>query len=88
MFSFAVFLTNMGLIFVGVYRESAGLAGLNYIGFGLGLSISAQLNARFMDTIYKYFKRKNGNIGRPEFRLRMMSVRLPPHPTDIGPFDF
>ncbi|KAK7062701.1 hypothetical protein VNI00_000189 [Paramarasmius palmivorus] len=49
-----------------------GIAGLNYIALGLGLSGASQLNARYMDKIYVYFKNKNDGVGRPEFRVPPM----------------
>jgi len=67
-----VFLTTMPSIFAHVYHEGPGIQGLHYIALGIGLSICSQLNARFMDKIYIYFKRKNGNVGEPEFRLPSM----------------
>ena len=67
-----VFLTTMPSIFANVYHEGPGIQGLHYIALGIGLSVSSQINARFMDKIYIYFKRKNGNVGEPEFRLPSM----------------
>lgn len=34
-----------------------------------GLTLAAQINARMLDRVYQYYKRKNGGIGRPEYRL-------------------
>ena len=62
----------MPSIFANVYHEGPGIQGLHYIALGIGLSVSSQINARFMDKIYIYFKRKNGNVGEPEFRLPSM----------------
>ena len=67
---FLVFLTTIPSIFEGVYRERVGLAGLNYIALGVGLTGASQINARLMDKIYIYFTKKNGGEGRPEYRLR------------------
>lgn len=35
----------------------------------VGLTLAAQINARLLDRVYQYYKRKNGGVGRPEFRL-------------------
>lgn len=70
----SVFLTNMSLIFVGIYHEKSGIAGLNYIALGIGLTLAAQVNARFMDRIYVYYKKKNNSLGEPEFRLRTFPI--------------
>ncbi|EDR04270.1 MFS polyamine transporter [Laccaria bicolor S238N-H82] len=69
---FYLFLTTMPSIFANVYNEGPGIQGLHYIALGIGLAICSQMNARFMDKIYIYFKRKNGNVGEPEFRLPSM----------------
>jgi hypothetical protein len=67
-----VFLTTMPSIFANVYNEGPGIQGLHYIALGIGLAICSQMNAILMDKIYIYFKRKNGNVGEPEFRLPSM----------------
>lgn len=72
-----VFLTNMTTIFVGVYHQSVGIAGLHYLALGFGQACSAQMNARFLDRIYIYFKNKNGGVGQPEFRLREYQLYSP-----------
>ena len=61
-------------IFAVVYNESPGIAGLHYIALGVGLSLASQLNARFLDRIYIYYKNKNGGVGEPEFRLRELFI--------------
>ena len=66
----SVFLTIIPNIFADVYNEAPGIAGLHYIALGVGLSTASQLNARFLDRIYIYFKNKKGGVGEPEFRLR------------------
>ncbi|KAF5364870.1 hypothetical protein D9757_013047 [Collybiopsis confluens] len=84
---FYLFLTTIPTIFSSVYHESTGIAGLNYIGLGVGLTLASQINARYMDKIYIYLKERNpikdkdGNgIGQPEFRVPSMflgSLMLP-----------
>ncbi|KIM38559.1 hypothetical protein M413DRAFT_20020 [Hebeloma cylindrosporum] len=77
---FYLFLTTMPAIFASVYHERVGIAGLHYIALGIGLTLSSQVNARFMDRIYIYLKNKNGGVGEPEFRLPPMipgSILLP-----------
>ena len=69
-FSFSVFLTVMPDIFSDIYNEAPGIAGLHYIALGVGLTSASQLNARFLDRIYVYYKNKKGGVGEPEFRLR------------------
>ncbi|KAH9474417.1 Efflux pump vrtL [Psilocybe cubensis] len=66
---FYLFLTTIPAIFSGIYHEGSGIGGLNYLALGLGLVVTSQVNGRYMDTIYRYLKSKNGNVGEPEFRL-------------------
>jgi hypothetical protein len=60
----------MPAIFGGIYHEKPGIAGLHYLALGVGLSGASQVNARMLDRVYIHFQRKNGGVGRPEFRLR------------------
>ncbi|KAG5641468.1 hypothetical protein DXG03_005131, partial [Asterophora parasitica] len=69
---FYLFLTTMPAIFEGIYREKTSIAGLHYIALGIGLTFASQINARYMDKIYIYFKNKNNGLGEPEFRLPSM----------------
>ena len=55
-----------------VYDESIGIGGLNYVSLGVGFFLGAQICAPINDRIYRYLKRKNGEIGRPEFRVPTM----------------
>ena len=67
---FKVFLTILPNIFSDIYNEAPGIAGLHYIALGVGLTTASQLNARFLDRIYVYYKNKKGGVGEPEYRLR------------------
>ncbi|GLB40865.1 putative mfs polyamine transporter [Lyophyllum shimeji] len=67
-----LFLTTMPAIFADIYHHKPGIAGLHYIALGVGLTCASQMNARFMDRIYRYFKNKNNGVGEPEFRLPSM----------------
>ncbi|KDR79409.1 hypothetical protein GALMADRAFT_137247 [Galerina marginata CBS 339.88] len=69
---FYLFLTTMPLIFSHVYHEGPGIGGLHYIALGIGLTLSSQFNARFMDKVYLRLKKKNGEVGEPEFRILTM----------------
>ncbi|KAI0051540.1 MFS polyamine transporter [Auriscalpium vulgare] len=64
-----LFITTIPSIFEGTYHERIGIAGINYLALGVGLTGASQTNARVMDKIYRHFKNKNGGVGRPEFRL-------------------
>ncbi|KAF9261630.1 MFS polyamine transporter [Marasmius fiardii PR-910] len=72
--TFYLFLTTLPNIFEGVYGQPAGIAGINYVAIGIGLTSASQLNARYMDRIYVKLKNKNGGVGRPEFRVPSMII--------------
>jgi hypothetical protein len=65
-----VFITTLPDIFSNIYEERIGVAGLNYLALGVGLTGASQINARLLDVIYRKLKEKNGGKGRPEYRLR------------------
>jgi hypothetical protein len=46
--SSSVFLTTMPAIFTRIYNEDIGIAGLNYIALGLGLTGASQVNLSFL----------------------------------------
>ena len=56
------------------YHEPLGISGLNYIALGLGFWGGSQLCAPLNDRVYRYLKARNGNIGRPEFRVPLLGI--------------
>lgn len=65
-------LTTFPQVWEGVYGESPGIGGLNYLSLGIGFFVGAQTVARINDRLYAKLKAKNHNVGRPEFRAPMM----------------
>lgn len=65
-----VYLTSVPRIYKDVYHHSTGIAGLHYCALGLGLLGTSQLNSRTMDRVYSYLKKRNGDVGEPEMRIR------------------
>ena len=57
-------------IYMGIYRQTLGMAGLHYLALGVGFIGIGQFGARFMDPIYMRLKERNGGPGKPEYRLR------------------
>ena len=55
-----------------VYHESIGIGGLNYCSLGIGFFLGTQICAPINDRIYRRLKRRNNNVGRPEFRIPLM----------------
>jgi hypothetical protein len=60
----------MPLMFQGTYGESIGVSGINYLAFGVGVTGASQVNAQFMDWMFRRLKERNGGEGRPEYRIR------------------
>jgi len=89
---YPVFLTTIPAIFTQTYHERIGVAGLNYIALGIGLTTAAQvgiildgwrqlisdekINARYIDKIYIWLKNTRGN-GVGEPEFRMRTLCLP-----------
>ena len=63
-----IFLTMMPAIFREVYQETSGIAGLNYIAMGIGVTGASQAFAFYTDRLYAKLKQRYG-IGKPEYRL-------------------
>ena len=61
-----MFITTIPGIFEGIYHEEVGLAGLNYLALGVGLTGASQINARLLDYLYRTLKERNGGAGKPE----------------------
>ncbi|KAF9443637.1 MFS polyamine transporter [Macrolepiota fuliginosa MF-IS2] len=70
---FYLYLTTIPAIFTRTYGMDIGIAGLNYIALGIGLTGASQINARYMDRVYIWLKERRGKgVGEPEFRLPSM----------------
>lgn len=57
-----------------VYHQDTTTASLNYLSFGSGLVIGANVGGQINDRVYTYLKRKNNGVGRPEFRVPGMVI--------------
>ncbi|KAK0442813.1 major facilitator superfamily domain-containing protein, partial [Desarmillaria tabescens] len=64
-----VILTSIPDIFVVVYHESLGIAGLHYIAFGIGLYGGAQIADATQNELYRCLSARYGTTGRPEYRI-------------------
>ncbi|KAL4865826.1 hypothetical protein BDV12DRAFT_145095 [Aspergillus spectabilis] len=56
------------------YNESIGIGGLNYISLGIGFWLGSQICAPLNDRIYRRLKARNDGVGKPEYRVPLMSV--------------
>ncbi|KIY43121.1 MFS general substrate transporter [Fistulina hepatica ATCC 64428] len=61
--------TTFSDVFVGIYGFDTSISGLAYLGLGTGFGISTLFGARAANTIYLYFCKKNGGVGKPEYRI-------------------
>ncbi|KAK0229476.1 MFS polyamine transporter [Armillaria nabsnona] len=67
-----VILTSIPGIFVGVYHESIGIAGLHCIALGIGLYGGAQIARAIQDNLYRRLSAHYGTDDCPEFRIPLM----------------
>ncbi|KAL8759658.1 MAG: hypothetical protein Q9199_000619 [Rusavskia elegans] len=73
-------LSTFPVLWTGQYHQSVGIAGLNYISLGVGFTLGAQILSPLNDRIYRTLKKKNGGVGKPEYRIPIMvpgSVLVP-----------
>ncbi|KIX01061.1 uncharacterized protein Z518_10127 [Rhinocladiella mackenziei CBS 650.93] len=65
-------LSTFPMVWEDVYHESTGIGGLNYISLGVGFFLGTQICAPINDRIYRKLKKRNNNVGKPEFRVPLM----------------
>ncbi|KAF2177040.1 MFS general substrate transporter [Zopfia rhizophila CBS 207.26] len=65
-------LSTFPILWTNRYQESVGIGSLNFISMGLGFFLGTQTCAPLNDALYCRLKRRNNNIGKPEFRVPMM----------------
>jgi multidrug resistance protein len=65
-------LSTFPSLWEGVYHESIGIGGLNYISLGTGFFLGTQICAPLQDRIYRFLKGRNDGVGKPEFRVPLM----------------
>lgn len=56
------------------YGESTGIGGLNYISLGLGSLLGTYICVFLNDRTYRHLKARNNDVGRPEYRLPLLSI--------------
>ncbi|KAG8955476.1 hypothetical protein FRC04_008827 [Tulasnella sp. 424] len=62
------------LLYGEVYGWKAGVAGLAYLGPGIGFLVGVMFAGRNVDSIYAKLKERNNGVGQPEFRIPVMFV--------------
>ena len=67
-------LSTFPSLWENTYHESVGIGGLNYISLGIGFFLGTQICAPINDRIYRNLKKRNNNIGRPEFRVPLSKL--------------
>lgn len=67
-------LSTFPTVWQGVYQESVGVGGLNYLSLGIGFFLGAQTAGQVVDRIYRRLRPKNNDIGGPEFRIPLTFV--------------
>ena len=54
------------------YHESIGIGGLNYLSLAIGFFVATQISGPLSDRIYRRLKARNGDVGKPEFRIPLL----------------
>ncbi|KAA8643737.1 uncharacterized protein ATNIH1004_010511 [Aspergillus tanneri] len=67
-------LATFPVIWSKLYSETPGIGGLNYVSIAIGSFRGIALNFFVIDRIYHNLKGKNGDVGRPEFRMPTMFI--------------
>lgn len=71
-------------VYENTYGWSTGVAGLAYLGPGIGFLIATALGGKFTDTIYLALAARNGGRGRPEVSTRFVHIGDPVRPADLS----
>lgn len=61
-------------IWTKVYGQSKGVGGLNYLSIAIGCFVGIFLQLKMVDRVYGALKRRNGGVGRPEFRMPSLAI--------------
>ncbi|CAE6526256.1 unnamed protein product [Rhizoctonia solani] len=56
-------------LFSSAYGWGPGIAGLGYLGLGIGFLFVAVIGSRLMNLLYLKLSEKNGGQGKPEYRI-------------------
>ncbi|KAA8646803.1 hypothetical protein EYZ11_010907 [Aspergillus tanneri] len=67
-------LATFPVIWSELYSETPGIGGLNYVSIAIGSFGGIVLNFFVIDRIYRNLKAKNGDVGRPEFRMPTLFI--------------
>lgn len=68
---YTLLLSTFAALWIDGYGQSRLSSSLHYIALSIGITISTQAGARFMDWVYKHLVQRHGS-GRPEFRVPFM----------------
>ncbi|CAE6390499.1 unnamed protein product [Rhizoctonia solani] len=59
-------------LFASVYGWGPGIAGLAYLGLGIGFLFAGVIGSRLMNVLYLKLSERNGGQGKPEYRIPPM----------------
>ncbi|KAH8922957.1 MFS general substrate transporter [Atractiella rhizophila] len=71
---FYLMFTTFGSFFGETYGFKAGSTGLTYLGLGIGFFSAAIFGAKTAAAIYAHLSKKNGGVGKPEYRIPALLV--------------
>ncbi|KEP46436.1 putative MFS multidrug transporter, partial [Rhizoctonia solani 123E] len=68
----AIMFVTFPTLFASVYGWGPGIAGLAYLGLGVGFMFAAVIGSRLMNVLYLKLSERNGGQGKPEYRIPPM----------------
>lgn len=66
---YCVMLSSLASLWIDKYNVSELTSSLHYIAVAIGATINGQFGSYLMDRLYVSLKRRNGGVGKPEFRI-------------------
>ncbi|KAM6503475.1 multidrug resistance protein 4 [Amanita muscaria] len=66
--------STFAALYSGTYGFKTGVAGLTYLGLGVGFLLGSVFGAKTADQIYKKLADKNGGKGTPEMRIPALFI--------------
>lgn len=66
---YCLMLSSFSSLWIDQYHSSEFKSSLHYIAVAIGATVNGQFGSYLMDRLYGTLKRRNGGVGKPEFRI-------------------
>jgi hypothetical protein len=70
--TYCLMLSTFASLWIDRYHQSKFHSSLHYISIAIGSTIAGQASGLLMDVVYRILSKRNGGVGRPEFRIAYM----------------